>query len=211
MILDIIIWPDSKLKIVAAPIFDITDETRDLAANMLETCKKAGGRGLAATQVGAPHRLLVIDDSEAQDGRDLKVFLNPRWIEGSKAKSEGFEGCLSVPGEAHKISRFDHITVTAETLEGATVEFEAKGERAAAWQHEVDHLDGIVYVEYLGTMRRDVIRRKTVKFKREVEQRLAEIERRVQEAAEHARMQDEARDEVAQQEINFKRSGLTGG
>lgn len=163
-LLKILQYPDKRLHTVAGPVDAVTDEIRRLAADMAETMYAAPGVGLAATQVDRHIRLIVIDVSE--DKNRLMTLVNPVILE-KDGESVHEEGCLSVPGIYEKVTRAEHIKVRALGLDGQPFEFEADGLLAICVQHEIDHLDGKVFVEYLSRLKQDRIRTKLVKQQRE--------------------------------------------
>jgi peptide deformylase len=162
--LRILHYPDPKLHTVATPIAEITPAIRQLAADMAETMYAAPGIGLAATQVDRHVRLIVIDVSETHD--ELRVLINPEILEkaGEEVREEG---CLSVPGVYDKVTRAERVRVRALNLDGQRHEFEADGLLAVCIQHEIDHLDGKVFVEYLSRLKQDRIKAKLKKQQRE--------------------------------------------
>ena len=164
-ILKILQYPDERLHKVAAPISVITDEIRLLAQDMAETMYTANGIGLAATQVDAHQRLIVIDVSDTRD--QLHVFINPEII-AVKGESDYQEGCLSVPGIFEKIKRAENITIRATGLDGNLFELDADGLFAVCIQHEMDHLMGRVFIEYLSQLKQSRIRSKLKKRQRDV-------------------------------------------
>ncbi|HEV2220611.1 MAG TPA: peptide deformylase [Casimicrobiaceae bacterium] len=149
--LPILEYPDPRLKKVAAPIAAVTPEIRKLVADMAETMYAAPGVGLAATQVNVHKQVIVIDISEHRD--DLRVFINPVLLE-AEGEAENEEGCLSVPGYYDKVARAARIRVRAQNERGETIEFDAEGLLAVCMQHEMDHLRGKVFVEYLSPLKR---------------------------------------------------------
>jgi peptide deformylase len=159
-LLKILHYPDPRLHIVAKPVAEITDEIRQLAADMAETMYAAPGIGLAATQVDRHIRMLVVDTSEEKNR--LLTFINPRILlkEGESIREEG---CLSVPGIYDKVTRAEHIRVQALNLAGTSFELDAAGLLAVCIQHEIDHLDGKVFVEYLSRLKQSRIKRKLTK------------------------------------------------
>ena len=159
-LLPILHFPDVRLHTQAAPITSVDDRIRELAGDMAETMYAAPGIGLAATQVNVHKRLIVIDTSE--DKSDLRVFINPVLIEKS-GEQVCEEGCLSVPGIYDKVSRAEHVKVRALNLQGQTFELEADGLLAVCIQHEMDHLDGKVFVEYLSPLKQNRIKTKLAK------------------------------------------------
>ena len=151
MLLDILEYPDPRLRKIAAPVPVVTADIRKLVRNMAETMYAAPGVGLAATQVNVPKRVIVIDVSEARDA--LKVFINPE-IVAAEGEAEREEGCLSVPGYYDKLRRAARIVVRARDEFGLPFELAADGMLAACIQHEMDHLIGKVFVDYLSPLKR---------------------------------------------------------
>lgn len=156
-------YPDPRLRRPAAPVEQFTDEIRTLIADMAETMYHAPGIGLAATQVDVPKRVIVIDISESRD--QLQVFINPD-IYGRAGEQIMEEGCLSVPGIFEPVMRAGHIKVRALDASGRPVELEAAGLLAACIQHEIDHLDGKVFVDYVSRLKQQRIRKKLEKHQR---------------------------------------------
>ena len=159
-ILNILHYPDERLHTVAAPVAEVNAEIRRLAADMAETMYAAPGIGLAATQVNVHLQLVVIDISEERNS--LRVFINPE-IVASEGKKEHEEGCLSVPGIYEKVTRAEKVTVRALDKEGKPFTLEAEGLLAICIQHEIDHLKGKVFVEYLSRLKQVRIRQKQKK------------------------------------------------
>ena len=153
-ILSILQYPDPRLKKVAAPVERVDDEIRTLVSNMAETMYDAPGVGLAATQVDVHEQIIVIDISPTRN--QLNVFINPQIVE-SKGVSDLEEGCLSVPGVYDKVARADWIRVRALDINGDTFELAADGMQSVCIQHEMDHLKGKVFVEYLSRLKRNRI------------------------------------------------------
>lgn len=162
-LLPILRFPDPRLKKVAAPVSEVDDRLRGLAADMAETMYEAPGIGLAATQVDAHVRLVVIDVSEQKN--DLLTLINPE-ILSSSGLHEGEEGCLSVPGIYEKVCRSEKVSVRYSDLEGKIRRLDAEGLLAVCIQHEVDHLNGKVFVDYLSTLKQSRIRNKLAKQSR---------------------------------------------
>ena len=159
-LLPILHYPDPRLKKRAEPVTEVDESIRRLAADMAETMYAAPGIGLAATQVDVHKRVIVIDVTEDRSG--LTVLINPEILEkDGECVSE--EGCLSVPGIYDKVTRAERVRVRALNLQGETVEFEAEGLLAVCIQHEIDHLDGKVFVEYLSPLKQSRIKAKLVK------------------------------------------------
>jgi peptide deformylase len=153
-ILSILQYPDERLHTVAAPVVRVDDAMRHLVSDMAETMYAAPGVGLAATQVDVHRRVIVIDLSENQD--QLNVFINPEIVARSGA-ADCEEGCLSVPGIFEKIKRAERITVRALNTNGKPFELAAEGLLAVCIQHEMDHLEGKVFVEYLSRLKQNRI------------------------------------------------------
>ena len=149
--LPILEYPDPRLRKVAVPVAAVTPEVQKLVRDMAETMYAAPGVGLAATQVDVHKRVIVIDVSEARD--DLRVFINPE-IVAAEGEAEGEEGCLSVPGVYDKVRRAARVTVRALNERGEPFEGVFEGTLAMCVQHEMDHLIGKVFVDYLSPLKR---------------------------------------------------------
>jgi peptide deformylase len=160
-LLPILHYPDPRLHKVAAPVPAVDDRIRQLIHNMAETMYAAPGIGLAASQVDVHERVLIIDISEARN--ELQAFVNPQIIEAS-GEAECEEGCLSVPGIFEKVRRAEHIRVRALNAQGEEFILDAEGLLAVCIQHEIDHLDGKVFVEYLSRLKQ---RRIVAKLKKQ--------------------------------------------
>ncbi|UCC14080.1 MAG: peptide deformylase [Gammaproteobacteria bacterium] len=165
-ILEILEYPDPRLRTRAKPVEKVDDALRTLAADMLETMYSAPGIGLAATQVNVHQRVLVVDVSE--DHSNPLVFINPQIIERDGVEVME-EGCLSVPGFYEPVERAQHIRVRALGLDGEPFEREAEDLLAVCIQHEIDHLDGKLFVDYLSDLKRQRIRKKLEKGRRHPE------------------------------------------
>ena len=163
--LDILRYPDPKLHTVAKPVQEIDARIRTLVADMLETMYDANGIGLAATQVNVHERVVVIDVSENRD--EPLVLINPTITWMSPERIKGEEGCLSVPGIYDGVERAAAIKVTALDGEGKKQDIEADGLLAVCVQHELDHLMGKVFVEYLSLLKRSRIKTKLLKALRD--------------------------------------------
>ena len=151
MILDILEYPHPRLRRVASPVAIVTADIRKFVRDMAETMYAAPGVGLAATQVDVHKRIIVIDVSPAHD--DLRVFINPELI-AAEGEAECEEGCLSVPGYYDTVRRAARITVRAQDERGEPFELSADGTLAVCIQHEMDHLVGKVFVDYLSPLKR---------------------------------------------------------
>lgn len=163
-ILKILQYPDARLHTVAKQVEVINDATRKLVRNMAETMYAAPGVGLAATQVDVHQRIVVMDVSETRD--QLKVFINPEII-ASSGEEECEEGCLSVPGIYETVKRAEKVTVSAYNEKGELFTLDADGFLAVCIQHEMDHLFGKVFVQYLSQLKQTRIRAKLKKRLRE--------------------------------------------
>jgi peptide deformylase len=150
-LLPILEYPDPRLKKVATPVAAVTADIRKLVRDMADTMYAAPGVGLAATQVDVHKRVIVIDISEHKDA--LRVFINPELL-SAQGEAETEEGCLSVPGYYDKVTRAARIRVRAKNEHGETFELDAEGLLAVCIQHEMDHLQGKVFVEYLSPLKR---------------------------------------------------------
>ena len=163
MVLKILEYPDPRLRKIAAPVPAVTAEIRKLVSDMAETLYAAPGVGLAATQVDVHKRVIVIDVSPAHD--QLHVFINPE-IVSAEGEAEGEEGCLSVPGYYDTVRRAAKVTVRALDPHGEPFELRAEGMLAVCVQHEMDHLIGKVFVDYLSSLKRARLRTKFKKKQR---------------------------------------------
>lgn len=163
--LAILRYPDPRLHTVAKPVTQVDDRIRQLVADMLETMYAADGVGLAATQVDVHERVIVIDTSDTRD--DPHVLINPELTAKSEEMSVSDEGCLSVPAIYDKVQRHARVTVRALNRDGESHEFEAEGLLSVCVQHEMDHLMGKVFVEYLSALKRDRIKVKMLKKARD--------------------------------------------
>lgn len=167
MLLNILRYPDPRLHKVAKPVAIFDARLKKLAADMAETMYDAPGVGLAATQVDVHEQLVVIDTSETHD--ELRVFVNPEIVWASEEKLVYEEGCLSVPGIYDGVERPARVKVRALDVEGKPFELEADGLLAVCIQHEMDHLKGKVFVEYLSPLKRNRIKTKLLKEERDMQ------------------------------------------
>lgn len=163
-ILDILEFPDPRLRTVAKPIDTVDDALRQTIDDMFETMYEAPGIGLAATQVNVHRRLVVIDVSE--DKSEPLVFINPEAEPLTQELGEYQEGCLSIPGFYEKVCRPERVLVKALDRDGKPFELECDGLLAVCIQHEIDHLDGKLFVDYLSPLKRDRIKKKLEKQQR---------------------------------------------
>lgn len=163
-LMNILHFPDPRLRNIAQPVDEVNDDIRLLAADMLETMYAAPGIGLAAIQVNVDKRVIVIDISEDQS--QPLTLINPEII-AAEGEREYQEGCLSVPEAYEVVSRADTIRVKALDLQGEVQEFEAEGLLATCIQHEIDHLDGKLFVDYLSNLKRQRIKKRLEKHQKQ--------------------------------------------
>ena len=171
---EIIILPDKQLRLVSKPVEKVTAEVRKLADDMLETMYDAPGIGLAAIQVAQPLRLITMDlakkDENGETTPKPRVFINPEIISASDEKSVYEEGCLSIPEYYEEVERPDRVRFRYMNLKGEIVEQDAEDLMATCVQHEIDHLNGVLFVDYLSKLKRDRVLKKFAKAaKRAVE------------------------------------------
>ena len=169
--LNILEFPDRRLRTVAKPVAAVDDALRSLIDDMFVTMYAAPGIGLAASQVDVHQRLLVLDVSE--NGDAPMVFINPQ-ILASDGEQVYQEGCLSVPGIYADVQRAEHITVRALDRDGQPFECDAHGVLAVCIQHEMDHLAGKLFVDYLSPLKREMVKKKLAKARREAAEQAAE-------------------------------------
>src|SRR6478735_1102491 len=167
--------PDPVLRQISTPVEKVDDELRALVADMFETMYDAPGIGLAAVQVGVPVRLLVIDLQEPEDPedadskvvRDPRVFINPEILWHSDTEVPYTEGCLSVPEQYAEVMRPDKIRARWQDEKGKTYEEEIEGLLAVCLQHEMDHLNGVLFIDHLSRLKRDMVLKKLAKWRKE--------------------------------------------
>ena len=160
-ILNILEFPDPRLRTIAKPVVEVDDTVRELISDMFETMYAAPGIGLAATQVNVHQRIVVIDVSENQD--EPLVFINPEFEPLTEDLEEMQEGCLSVPGFYETVTRPERVRVKALDQDGKPFDRVCEGLLAVCIQHECDHLNGKLFVDYLSNLKRDRIRKKLEK------------------------------------------------
>jgi peptide deformylase len=170
--------PDPRLRQISSPVEEVTDEIRELVSDMFETMYAAPGIGLAAIQVGVPKRVLVIDLQEPaeEDGepvRDPHVFINPEILEHSDQDVPYTEGCLSVPDQFAEVDRPDRIRARWLDLDGKVREEEIEGLLATCLQHEMDHLNGVLFIDHLSRLKRDMILKRLTKLRKEQQKKAA--------------------------------------
>lgn len=164
----LVILPDAVLRRVSDPVGPITPEIRTLVADMFETMYDAPGVGLAAIQVGVAKRVVTIDTSKEEGVRDARVFIDPEIVWASAEKRVYDEGCLSIPEYYAEVERPDRVRVKFRDLEGKVQEIEADGLLATCIQHEIDHLNGVLFIDHISKLKRDrVIKRFTKAAKRD--------------------------------------------
>jgi peptide deformylase len=161
-VLKILIFPDQRLRTIAKEILVIDDEIKALASNLLETMYEGKGIGLSATQANIHKRILVVDVSEEKDSP--LILINPKIEVLNEEEEVSSEGCLSVPGFFEEVSRPSEISITALNLEGEKFTIVATGLLAVAVQHEMDHLDGKIFVDFLSNLKRQRIKKKLLKI-----------------------------------------------
>jgi peptide deformylase len=162
-LLEILHFPDSRLRLQAEPVAQVDDRVRQMVSDMFETMYQAPGIGLAATQVNIQEQIIVIDVSEEKNSP--LCLINPKIIE-SGGTEEMQEGCLSVPGFYENVTRAESVKVQALNEEGEVFELEADGLLAVCIQHEMDHLEGKLFVDYLSPLKRQRIKKKLLKLEK---------------------------------------------
>ena len=166
---DIIILPDKRLRLVSEPIKRIDDGIRKLVDDMFDTMYEAPGIGLAAIQIGVPKRVVTMDLSKKEDEHKPLVFINPEVTWTSEDKSNYEEGCLSIPEYYEEVERPAKVKVKYLDLDGKAHEIEAKGLLATCLQHEIDHLNGVLFIDHLSKLKRDRVIKKFTKAAKKVE------------------------------------------
>src|SRR5689334_17616011 len=164
--------PDPRLREISKPVAEVTDDTRALVADMFETMYDAPGIGLAAIQVGVPQRILVIDLQEPEEEggepvKDPRVFINPEIVEHSVHEVPYTEGCLSVPDQYAEVDRPDKIRARWLDENGVSHDEEITGMLAVVLQHEMDHLEGVLFIDHLSRLKREMILRKIAKARKQ--------------------------------------------
>jgi peptide deformylase len=160
---DIIILPDKRLRLVSEPAKAIDPELRRLVDDMFETMYEAPGIGLAAIQVGVPKRVIVMDLAKKDDPKEPRVFVNPQVLWRSDEKTTYEEGCLSIPEFYEEVERPSKVRVRFLDVTGAAQELEASGLMATCLQHEIDHLDGVLFIDHISKLKRDRVIKKFAK------------------------------------------------
>src|SRR5213075_254324 len=172
-LLPIVEVPDPRLRQISSPVETVDDEVRALVADMFETMYAAPGIGLAAVQVGVAKRILVIDLQEPEEEggepiRDPRVFINPEILQASDEEVPYTEGCLSVPDQYAEVDRPDRICARWLDLDGQVQEQAIEGLLATCLQHEMDHLDGILFIDHLSRLKREMILKRLAKQRKEL-------------------------------------------
>ena len=173
--------PDPMLRQISTPVAEVDDELRALIKDMFETMYAAPGIGLAAVQVGVPIRLLVIDLQEPKDPddpespavKDPRVFINPEVLWHSDNEVPYTEGCLSVPEQYAEVLRPDKVRAKWQDADGKTYEEEIEGLLAVCLQHEMDHLNGVLFIDHLSRLKRDMVLKKLAKWRKEQQKKAA--------------------------------------
>ncbi|MDX1643536.1 MAG: peptide deformylase [Thermoanaerobaculia bacterium] len=165
---EIKLYPDPVLRVVCPPVERFDDSLEELVDDMVETMYAAPGVGLAAPQIGVEQRVTVVDPTAGEEPDRLHVLVNPA-IRQPEGRESDLEGCLSLPGITEKVDRAARITVDAVDVAGNPIELEADGLLARVIQHEIDHLDGVLFVDRLTGLRKERVRRRLKKMRRELE------------------------------------------
>jgi peptide deformylase len=160
---DIIILPDKQLRLVSEPVKRIDADIRSLVADMFETMYAAPGIGLAAIQVGVAKRVITIDLSKKEEDQAPQVFINPEITWSSEEKSTYEEGCLSIPEYYEEVERPSEVKVKYLDLDGNAHEIEATGLLATCLQHEIDHINGVLFIDHISKLKRDRVTKKFAK------------------------------------------------
>jgi peptide deformylase len=167
---EIIKLPDPRLRLVSKPVATITDDIRTLVADMFETMYAAPGIGLAAIQVGVPQRVVTLDLAKKDEPKQPLAVINPELVWSSEERATYEEGCLSIPEFYEEVERPAQVKVRFTDLDGQTREVEANGLLATCLQHEIDHLNGILFIDHISKLKRDRVTKKFAKAaKREAE------------------------------------------
>ena len=163
---DILILPDPRLRLVSQPIGRVDAEVRRLVEDMFETMYAAPGIGLAAIQIGVPKRVITMDLAKKDEGKKPQVFINPEILATSADRSTYEEGCLSIPEYYEEVERPSDVKIRYLDLEGTACELEASGLLATCVQHEIDHLNGVLFIDHISKLKRDRIIKKFTKAAR---------------------------------------------
>ena len=160
---EIIILPDKRLRLVSEPVKAVDADVRALVNDMFETMYEAPGVGLAAIQVGVPKRIVTVDTAKKDEEKKPQLFLNPEIVWSSEEKATYEEGCLSIPEYYEEVERPTQVKVRFMDLDGKTQEVEANGLLATVLQHEIDHLNGVLFIDHISKLKRDRVIKKFAK------------------------------------------------
>ena len=160
---EILILPDKRLRLVSKPVAKVDSATRKLIDDMFETMYAAPGIGLAAIQVGEPKRIVTLDLAKKDEPKDPQVFINPELVWTSDGKNTHEEGCLSIPEYYEEVERPAEVKVRYLDLDGKSREVEASGLLATCLQHEIDHLNGVLFIDHISRLKRDRVIKKFTK------------------------------------------------
>jgi peptide deformylase len=160
---DILILPDKRLRLVSEPVKTVDADVRALVDDMFETMYEAPGVGLAAIQLGIPRRIVTVDTSRKDDEKQPQAFLNPEIVWSSDEKGTYEEGCLSIPEYYEEVERPLQVKVRFTDLDGKTREVEANGLLATVLQHEIDHTNGVLFIDHISRLKRDRVIKKFAK------------------------------------------------
>ena len=160
---DILILPDKRLRLVSKPVAKIDAATKKLVEEMFETMYDAPGIGLAAIQIGEPRRIVTMDLAKKDEPKEPQVFINPEVMEESEEKNIHEEGCLSIPEYYEEVERPASVKVRYLDLDGKQHEIEAEGLLATCIQHEIDHLNGVLFIDHISKLKRDRVIKKFTK------------------------------------------------
>ena len=167
---EILILPDKRLRLVSDPVKKIDAETRKLVDDMFETMYDAPGIGLAAIQVGVPRRVVTMDLSKKEDEQKPHVFINPQLVWASDEKTTREEGCLSIPEFYEEVERPSQVRVKYLDRDGKEQEMEGEGLLATCLQHEIDHLNGVLFIDHISRLKRNLITKKFSKAAKRAEE-----------------------------------------
>jgi len=166
---EIVKLPDKRLRLVSEPVKRIDAEIRKLVDDLFETMYKAPGIGLAAIQIGVPKRVIAMDLSKKEDNHEPQVFINPEIVWTSDATAKYEEGCLSIPDYYEEVERPAEVKVKYLDRDGKPREIDAKGLMATCLQHEIDHTNGVLFIDHLSKLKRDRVIKKFAKAAKKVE------------------------------------------
>jgi peptide deformylase len=173
---EIIVLPDKRLRLASEPVTSVDPDTRRLIEDMFETMYDAPGIGLAAIQVGVPKRIVTLDIAKKDDPKAPQVFLNPEVIWSSEEKATYEEGCLSIPEEYYEVERPAQVKVRYQDIDGKPHEIEASGLLATCLQHEIDHTNGVLFIDHISKLKRDRVIKKFAKAAKREKSKPAEAD-----------------------------------